>query len=751
MRPLRLSYKRAFLLLLLIHAVFFSPVLLQGQIIYHHSNFQQVTGQTDFGDRYRSNPKFSDQSSVYIPEIYQLIRQEQTNWLSTWNPHIQLGRPSYHLSGFSRAFILTNFLSLLMDNPFRIYTILVTVTVTLTGVFFFCFLNALARSPLACLTASTGLSLGIFMAYWSTFVMFLSPLCWACGLLWLTTEFCRQPNLIKGLGISFFSYSLLYTGYPQSIVLMGYLVACQVIVFLWHQRTPWLVKIKRLFQLMIISGSGIIAAFPAYLDIVVTTQRSARVAASDDFFLGVLPDISTLSNFILFLTSLIDPFWWGNPILPDYPVSFYNGISASLLYVGLFLISLFTLKLWRTLGVWYGVIGLCFLGTVWPSAYLFAVHNLGFNLSRSLLISGAIIPGFIICAYAVDGLFEPQHKSAGRNRILPILVGFLGLFIVLQLWLLGNQTTLAIHWGWVVFGLLSIAGLGVVHHLQARWLLVLLVIANVFGYSYPLTLYRPIDSIYTRSPLIEAVQKYTPDGSRYALFGTGFGDLLSSNQETLLNLQSIHSYDSLSSRQYQNWVASWTDAGTSVYGRHFVSLDNADKVQAEDFRLSGVSLLLSREPLDINGFREVDEIDGVRLYQRVESPILRLQAANFQQEETGQVHLQPPYNASIVPSVLNAKDDYLNIQVEARSEDTLLVLSQQHHPHWHITDASGDSLPSVVVNDFYQGVILPPNTERVELRFRPYVLWSWIPQGGYGVLGIIAIVRWVASHPISQP
>lgn len=746
MAKLRLTYRNTFLLLLLIHFLYFSPILLKGNVVFHHSNYKQVTGHVDTSDSYLSNPKFSDQSSVYIPEIQQLLSNRRSQWLPTWNPHVQLGRPSYHISGFSRAYLLTHLLTSLIHDPFRLYTYLVIVTVTLTGIFFFLFLKALSRSPLACLTASVGLSLGAFMSYWSTFVMFLSSICWTCGLLWLTTEFCRKPGFLKGLGISFFSYSLLYTGYPQFIVLMGYTVALKILVELWKHNQTWPIKAIRLLQLTFWGLSGVVAVLPAYLDLIVVAHRSARVSPSDEFFLGVLPDLSTAHNFVAFLTSLIDPFWWGNPMLPDFPLQEYNGFSLLPIYAGLLAIAFLNTSLWRKLGHWYVFILLCILGTIWPSGYLFAVHHLGFNFSRYLLISGAVIPAFIVCAYAVDTLLLLSAESRERKNYSIIFTFLMGGFLGLQLWLIGSSETFVFQSGWFVFGILSFAGLIGMNQLLsanhlglAKFLLIVLVTLNVFVYSYQLTLYRPVSSIYTRSPLIESIRKYLSDGSRYALFGTHFGDVLSPNQEALLGLRSIHSYDSLSSRQYQSLVAGWTDAGTSVYGRHFVALDNLNKLQAAAFQLSGVSLLISPQPIAPEGFRLAEKVEGFWLYRRIEPTILRLQTSNFERMAPEQVDLVLPYGESLPLNILEEKDDFLKVQVTPKSSETLLFLSQQYHPQWSIKDAEGQALQSVVVNDFYQGIIIPPHTTQVILRFQPVVLWSWLPQVLYVGLGVGAI------------
>ena len=733
----KLSYRYALSFLLLIQILFFSPFWLSNNVVYHHSNYQQLTGLPDTTDTYKNNPKFADQSTVYIPEINQHLKKSRHNWVSTWNPSVQLGRPTFQLSGFSPAFPLTHLLMRFTQNPFRIYTLLTLATISLTGIFFFLFLKELELSPLACLTSATGLSLSVFAGYWMTFVMFLSTFCWACGLLWLITAFIKRSTFGKGIGISFMTYCLLMTAYPQSVVLMGYIIGIQMFVSFYQKKDRLNKTIWRLVKILLLFLSGAIAAFPAYLDLFLTAQRSARLLVSDEFFLAVLPKITTFKEFTIFLTSLIDPFWWGNPIASDFPLSSYYGLSLSPLYFGLLLVAFSSLFIIRQKGYWHVIIVLCFLGTVWSSAYLFAVHYLGFGLSRSLLLGGSIIPAFILCGYAVEMLSKRDLETKLR-RYWSFIVCLSFLVMTFTCVMLSKSDNWQIHWKWAVPSLLISVGLIFFIIFQKKWLLITLITMTAFTYSYRLMLIRPMDSIYTNSPLIDTVRKNTIDGSRFALFGSDISGTLPPNQESLLEIRSINSYDSLSSRNYQDFVSKWSDTGSVTYGRYFNILDNQEKLQDQEFRLSGVSLLLSRQNLQPKSFKQIDEINGIKLYKTPYAPILRLQTPHYKFDalDQSQISLKPPfeYQDTFAPKIIEAFDDYMELQVDSRPEETLLFISQQHHPLWQAIDSQGNTLKTVIVNHFYQGVKLPANTNGVTLYFQPFVLWSWIPQLIYGGL-----------------
>ena len=89
--------------------------------------------------------------------------------------------------------------------------------------------------------------------------------------------------------------------------------------------------------------------------------------------------------------TIFDWSWLGNAIDPKYPLPF-NGLSFTPIYGALIWLSLL-IKQRRVVLFWQLLLTVCFLGTFWPAAYLFAVHYLGFGLSRIQLLVGGVIQG----------------------------------------------------------------------------------------------------------------------------------------------------------------------------------------------------------------------------------------------------------------------------------------------------------------------------------------------------------------------
>ena len=156
-------------------------------------------------------------------------------------------------------------------------------------------------------------------------------------------------------------------------------------------------------------GGGLDDGAADFLDLLFTAKNSARLRkVSDNFFLAVLPPCRNLRELSDFLVTLFDWSWLGNAIAPNYPARF-NGLSFTPFYGSLIWLS-FILKNRRVTLFWQIFLIACLAATIFPSAYLFAVHHLGFGLSRIQLAGGGIIPGFVLSALTIDAILRGELR-----------------------------------------------------------------------------------------------------------------------------------------------------------------------------------------------------------------------------------------------------------------------------------------------------------------------------------------------------
>lgn len=728
-----MSFRFTFLLLLGTFLLLFSRVLFRSEVIFPHDNSLEVGLPEDPNSTRISNRKFSDESSVFIPELANNLRSDRKAWLATWNSHVQLGRESFH-GALSRAFVLTNLLSCFTSNPFVLYTALILLTVALTAVFLLLFLRSLGLHPVACGCAALGLGFTTYTSYWVCFVMFLSSTCWTVCLLWLVTEFTRKPSWAVALGLAFATYCLLMAGYPQVAILSAYMTGAYALIRLVQMSGTRREKLRTMLAMFGCAVAGVIASLPVYLDLLFVAKDSARlVDVSDSFFLGVLPPCRTPREMASFLMTLFDWSWLGNAIDPKYPLHF-NGLSFTPVYGSLIWLSFF-LKNRRAVLFWQLLLIVCLAGTIFPAVYLFAVHHLGFGLSRIQLLGGGIVPGFVLSAFTVDAILRGELRLTIRSMawlLVPLVAESVVAFWV---WHKLPIDAVAV----VATFLLVAAVLGAIYWRSIPAFIGVAVLST-FLYGRTLILSRPPETIHTSSKLIDTIKAHAPDGDRFAIADSAI-TALPSNQEALFGLNSVNSYDSLSSRRYQELVRNWSAVGTRTYGRHFSFLDITPALADQGFPFSSAHLILSTHPLATDHLTLATEVNGIKVYETTTTPIELLQTPRFKFSNGREAAIDTSAGRANLPShraeMLN---DFQRIEVTASPDETLLFLSEQYHRAWW-AGFHNRSFRTVIVNGFYQGVILPPNTSEVELFFRPFVLWSWLPQLVFTASGALLLLR----------
>lgn len=729
-----MSYRWAFLLLAGVFVLHFSRILFQGEVIFPHDNGLEVGLSEKPSSTRIFNRRFSDESRMFIPELANNLDSKRKSWLATWNPHVQLGRASYQVSGLSRAYLLTNALSCLTSNPFKLYTALALVTVGLTGCFLLLLLRSLGLHPTSAVVAAIGLAFGTFSSYWLTFVLFLSAFCWLTCLLWLVTEFTQRPSWLLALGLAFAAYSLLMTAYQQIAILCFYIVGAYSLIRVAQMSADLRIKLQTTVALIGCIAAGALASLPVYLDLLSLAKHSARLKdVSDSFFVGVLPKLHDLREWGSFFVTIFDWSWLGNVIEPNYPLSF-AGLSFTPVYGSLIWLSLFV-KPRRSVLFWQLLLIICLVATIFPAVYLFAVHHLGFGLSRIQLLAGAIVPGFVLSAFTVDAVLRGELRLTVRSAVwllVPLIAESVMAFLIWRRFPIDARAVVATF-------LLVAALLGSIYW-RSNAAFIGVAVLSAFLYGRALILSRPPETIHTSSKLVDAVKTSTPDGSRFAIDDGPMFEL-PSNEEALLGLNSVNSCDPLSSRQYQELMSKWGASRNNRYGAYFRSVDARAALPDHAFRLANVAVILSRRALPAERAVLIDEVGGIKLYRPVTIPFELRQTSRFRLFDAGHALMDVlPEVPKLDTRRVRTLSDFQKIQVTTSAQETLLFLSQQYHRAWHASSRQ-QSLRTVTVNGFYQGILLPPFTKEVELSFRPLALWSWVPQLLFVIAGVWLLLR----------
>lgn len=722
-----------YLLFVAVFCALFAQNLVGAEVFAPDSNDRALGVASAADTAYPHSNKHGDFSRQFIPRLHQQLKGDYSSWLATWDPYTELGRPVMHGGGYSPAFPVTNLLSRFHTNPHRLFTHLMMITLFLSGTFAFLLLRELHLHPAAALTGALALSLGTRSIYWITFHQFHVPICGALALLWLSLRFLRSNDRGWLVAIAFAIYCMLLAGRVQMNILLAYVLAPALLYFIVSHAESTRDGLIRAGWLALAAGSGAVAVLPLYIDLYATTEDSARLSTDIDFFLQSLPRIDSLGGAADYLAGYVSPAVFGNALSPEFsgrfngsspgPTVFSLGIAAPLLLA------------WRRAWIWLVPLAFFFALTASETLFAIAVRNLGFSFSRGNPLLGALVPMTVLAAYAADAVLrEPARArrlgAAAAMAAAPLFIGLARLG--------GGAPLDSSGTAWVAATVALVAAFAA----TARpWLLVGAAVFSVFVFSQPLLLSRPLESIRVDSDLARALRETVGPGERYAKLGRA-ARLVPSNQERIVGVGSIHSYNSLSSRRYQEFAKRLSPWGTQVYGRHFDEIGGPDVLDAPELDLAVVSVLLSSQPLESARWETVGRAGGVHVYRSTSErkPFAQVLAKGPGMTES--LRIAAPEIAERLPAQRTSEQpDHQTFNVTHSAEETLLFISQQYHPAWKARSDEGTDLATRRVNDFYQGVIVPAGTNSVSIRFEPFVRWMWLPQALFVAAGCWLVAR----------
>lgn len=723
------------LLLAAVLLALFGPLLARGEVVYPSDNTLELGLSADEAIGRPSNRNLGDVSQSFLPALHHQLRGNSSGWIAGWDPHNELGHPAVQACGLGKAFFLTHLFSWFSADAYRVYTWLALAAVSLTCLFGLLLFESLGLHPAACLMGALGLGLGSLSTVSITFVLFHWGVCWSTALLWATTVFVRRPTALRALAIAFFVHALLLSAYPQRIVWQAYVLTGHALCLCARHRSGWRPRLALVAQIGACALVGVVSAVPTYLDLLQVAAGSSRLGIDHEFLAKVLQSFETLGDLGLFVANLFDPFLFGNPMAQERAAD-GNTLALTPLLSGLACASL-ALGQWRRLWPVFGFILVTFVLTLWERGFGFAASYLGLGFSRTAPWSQAFAPLVILGAFAADHALRAPSAGRWRGPLLALamsLAGFAGALCT-EFELERSYAALA--------GVLAL-GTSVFLYTRRAGLLVVLSVASALLYGWPLRTNRGLDEIRFDSPIVAYLRTQTASGTRYAWIGDAPWEstrtrntVLGPNREGFYDLRSIHTYNPLSSRLYQRWATNF--AGPQVdrsHGRRFSRVMNPRWRSGLGF--SGVEILLSRQRLEPGKADFLLEFDGIFVHRLPIETKLQRQVTSWERTDGGSLRLAPAEQAGrgLVVERLLDEDEHLRFRTTTLERETLLAISQQHHAGWRAWSA-GRALETVLVDEFYQGVLLPPGTSEVELEYRSPIRWSWIPQAAFGLAGAL--------------
>lgn len=747
------GYGRCFLVYVLAFVMLFARVFFGGEVVTPVRQGDFFLQPKDALTHRPENPKFNDYVLYAIPEAEVFLHGKRSGWIATWDPFNQLGRPTSHLSGLSPAYFPNWVLSKLTGDAFTYLSAIVWLQMFVAGTFAFLLARELQWRPYAALAAALALGVSPGLIYWATFPMFAGAYGWTLATLYAFLRWLRRCDLSAGLLLAFAVYSLLLTAYPVMVVYYAYLIAGFFVYrVLRHSAFPrprWSLPAS-LTGGVVAMLLGVLAALPALADTFITTLLSSRVHPDVNFFRVAIPPLETLADWQKFFAFWTFPQILGDPISATYPEQF-NGRSLAP-----FAIFLLCLAGWRRAWGWWLAVGVLLVTEAFPPVFAFAVTHLGLGMSRSVPSVLAVVPLVAIAAVGMDALSRKKEDDFSTPRYWPIWLIPAGLYLVL----LGNacmaasEFHLAIRWRAVLTLLAYLPILLFAVRYRRPSLVILVAVSHLWIFDRQLLLTQPRQSVVQTSPAAESLRASLANGGRFAVNASA-EDFLRPNLNAQMMLPSVHSYDSLSPLRYRDLIPR-LGGEVATYGRSNLSIDEK-YVGTIDFKLADIASLVSRNSITSSLLAESAEVAGLHIY-RVLNRSGRFVFFDVQPAQplppSLQVDQATPVQASPVVSTVEDGDRIVVKFADHTLKEMTMVVSQMFNPGWVAEGHAGDGwhkLPTIPVNDAFEGVVVPAGVDAVRLKFRPWVRWSWVGHVGFGLMILLIILLRTWNRAFCRP
>jgi hypothetical protein len=449
------------------------------------------------------------------------------------------------------------------------------------------------------------------------------------------------------------------------------------------------------------------------------------------FFTFGLPQFDSITALMRVFSVGLFPEIIANPMSPSFPLS-YDGLSVTPTIIFLALFSLLRC-LRQTWGWWLAVVLACAFAFV-PPLYAFGVQHLGFGISHSNPLEKIILPLAIISAYAVSGLTElspwraPAIALASLGAVLSLAA------VLCFFWM----QSLEIRWPVALAALSVILLLASTAYFRSSYALIAALVVTGCYVSFPLILRQPLAGLVQNSALSARVSEATPAGARLAFVAPG-ADALLPNSNALFKISSIHSYDSLSPRQYQSLVRE-LGGETEEYGRFNRMI--APDFGSQQFWMSNIGLVISPAALVEPNLENIGQEGQLHLYHVVDRMGCCLQSPMPMNGGPDEITLAT--RDGIRPVKTMDQGDAIELEVRSLQSHSVLTLSQQYHHYWRasVRTASGwEAARPVRVNGVFQGVAIPAGSDAVRLQFMPFVRLAWFGHVFWLLVGLLGMLR----------
>lgn len=769
-----LDYRGALVFYTLFMILWYTPFLFLGQVIaprldptVPNTELERLTAdEIPFVSRsFPTNPaQHSDYQTVYVPDIAGEINEPHYQWINTWMASFGFGQAFVPLQrGLSVTYFPTYVVSLFVDNPFVLATIITMSFHFLAGFVFTDYMRLLKLHPVAALAGGIIYGTQAPFSYYPTQNPFTLPLVFVVVLIYLLHRIIQDRHWIWIFLLAIAVQSTIQVVYLQSQVFLFYiLIGYIAYLFLVHIKQPK-ERIAYLTTLCIGGVIGLLMTAPVLLDFVHNAINSARTPVTISRIHTIF-----LHEFHITLGYFIPALFDRNPSPVGTNIIAY--LIAHYLTSVITMFSVFgavtTFK--RSWG-WLSLFIFMVLVSFQPQVALFFMQNFSANISSwgTFYYFFGLLPIIILSAYGIDAAIRYTHTSANPARLLSwTRFGVVVLILTILLVYLQAGINAAMQPRWLIFGfeVMLVGGFFFVTHptisqkLRAITAVVMVMTTSLF-ILFPAIPRQPASDMLLSGLEFKVIQDtIKPDEYQANVSSEPFAKmgwkccLYNGGHNSVYGVHSIHGNFLLPPQRYVDLMSNFGyESGNydKLYKyKHYFSINN--NFDSLDFWMMNIGVVVSREQQNHPNLTLVRKVNRWYIYRHnAKGCCLQIPLTAINPDITTPASVIAQVTTNIDPRTY-AYDtltksvrysDYFEIPLAA-NQPSLIIISQSYHDYWQaeaLVNNQWVRTDTIAVNGKYLGAFTPDAATSIRFTFKPWALWAWIPHSIWA-LGLLAIV-----------
>lgn len=520
------------------------------------------------------------------------------------------------------------------------------------------------------------------------------------------------------------------SAYIQHIIYLMYILVGYIIYIGFRSNTTWSQRIYSMRYVISAIGVGIIASVPMLVDLYSEYQFSIR-----DF--GKNATVNSLPyNDLYRLTALIIPEIHGVKPFFTLPIErdlqllhgrYFTWLMTLLIVIGI-------IRSWRN--VWGWVI---WLGFAFATTYIQPIHDISFMTlfpqisawSKPFDFASLHLPAAIIMMW---GLHQLVINSW---RYLWVIAGIGVIILAITVWS-GHLIESQPRWAFVIFELGVLSSIWVRSWWQSTrytYVIAIVVMLSSALVTFP-TIYRQAHAdMYVPSPPHQIIKENLDPGHTLIEISapkTTPCCFVRGNENIMFDIPTSHVYRSNISTYYNNLIRR--------LGGRIVAGSVSNYLQARynhpDFWMLNAGIIISYQPQQHPTLEYIATHNNLNIYRNTAQSAgccLLIPASTIDVVPTQNMHGHQELNIGNI-----RKTPYKRMTKSADYGDTyqidtldgaaaILVINHPFHPKWYAYQYSSRiPLQTVVINQVYQGIIIPDGVTHITMEFTPWSRWMWI-------------------------